>query len=276
MKNDVMNALPFAQGLAMGESPRWWRGQLWVCDWGAREIVAWDKAGVRTATFPVPFDLPFCIDIDAGGQFFVVDGRGSRILRMDGAGALTDFADLRKISAGPWNEIVLDPHGNAYVNAPDAIALVSPQGEARQVADGGRFPNGMALTRDGRTLLLAQSHGQCITAFDRMPDGALANRRIWATLDGPPDGLCLDAEGAVWYADVPNRRCRRVAEGGLVLATVGVDRGCFSCTLGGDDGRTLFIVANEWRGMERIAEVAAERTGRVLSAIAPSPGAASA
>jgi sugar lactone lactonase YvrE len=271
MKTTGTTPLPFAQGLAMGESPRWWRELLWVCDWGAREIIVWNGDGVRVATYPVPFDLPFCIDASADGPLLVVDGRGARVLRMDHAGALTSFADLREIHRGPWNEIVVDSQGSAYVNSQDAIALVTPDGNARRVADGGQFPNGMALTPDGRTLLLAESHGHCITAFDRLPDGALARRRTWAELDGPPDGLCLDADGAVWYADVANQHCRRVAEGGRVLATVAVDRGCFSCTLGGDDGRTLFMVANEWRGMDRMAEVAAARTGRVLRVAAPSP-----
>ena len=257
----------------MGESPRWWRGRLWVCDWGAREIVALDGRGARVNTYPVPFDLPFCIDVTPDGEFLVVDGRSARVLRMDFSGSLKVFADLSKISAGPWNEIVVDGHGNAYANTSDAIALITPDGKARRVADGGQFPNGMALTPDGRTLLLAESHGNCITAFDRSPDGALSGRRAWAKLDGPPDGICLDTDGAVWYADVPNQRCRRVAEGGQVLATVEVDRGCFSCALGGDDGRTLFIVANEWRGMNKIAEVAAEKTGRILTVAAPSPGA---
>jgi sugar lactone lactonase YvrE len=273
MEASVMKALPFGKGLAMGESPRWWRGQLWVCDWGAREIVVWSKGGDRVATYPVPFDLPFCIDASPDGSLFVVDGRGAQVLRMDSAGALTSFADLRHISAGPWNEIVVDPQGNAYVNAPEAIALITPDGDPRRVAEGGQFPNGMALTPDGCTLLLAESHGQCITAFDRLPDGSLARRRVWARLEGPPDGICLDAEGAVWYADVLNQRCQRVAEGGLVLAAVDLDLGCFSCTFGGDDGGTLFIVANEWQGMDRIAEVAEARTGGILTLVAPSPGA---
>ena len=114
----------------------------------------------------------------------------------------------------------------------------------RQVADGVDFPNGMAVTPDDSTLIVAESYGRRLTAFDIAADGGLSNRRVWADLgDGTPDGICLDAEGAVWYADVPNQRCVRVVEGGEVLQSVDVDRGCFACMLGGPDGATLFIVA---------------------------------
>ncbi len=133
------------------------------------------------------------------------------------------------------------------------------------MADGVHFPNGMAVTPDGGTLIVAESYGNRLTAFDIAPDGGLTNRRVWADLgDGVPDGICLDAEGAVWYGDVPNQRCVRVREGGEVLQTVELDRGCFACALGGADGRTLFamtapesdpgIVAGQGRGrVERAA-----------------------
>ena len=118
--------------------------------------------------------------------------------------------------------------------APGIIALVTPDGAARQVADGIAFPNGMAVTPDNSTLIVAESYGKRLTAFDIAADGSLSNRRVWADLgDGVPDGICLDAEGAVWYADVPNQRCVRVREGGEVLQTIELDRGCFACMLGG-------------------------------------------
>ena len=154
----------------------------------------------------------------------------------------------------------MDGRGNAYVNnigfdfpggefAPGTIALVTPDGSARQVADGVAFPNGMAVTPDNSTLIVAESYGNKLTAFDIAADGSLSNRRVWADLgDGVPDGICLDAENAVWYADVPNKRCVRVREGGEVLQTIELDRGCFACMLGGADGRTLFMMATEWRG----------------------------
>jgi sugar lactone lactonase YvrE len=155
---------------------------------------------------------------------------------------------------------------------PGTIALLKPDGSARQVADGMAYPNGMAVTPDNATLIVAQSYDHRLTAFDILPDGSLANRRVWTGLgDGAPDGICLDAEGAVWYADVPNQRCVRVGAGGEVLQTIDLDRGCFACTLGGADRRTPFMVATVWRGTANMAGRA--RTGQVLTALAPVPGA---
>jgi sugar lactone lactonase YvrE len=129
------------------------------------------------------------------------------------------------------------------------IALITPDGAARQVADGVMFPNGMAVTADNSTLIVAESYAKRLTAFDIAADGSLSNRRVWADLgDGVPDGICIDAEGAVWYADVPNKRCQRVREGGEVAQTITLDRGCFACMLGGANRATLLILAAEWRG----------------------------
>jgi sugar lactone lactonase YvrE len=139
------------------------------------------------------------------------------------------------------------------------------------VADDIAFPNGMLVTPDNSTLIVADSYGKRLTAFDIDPDGSLANRRVWADLgDGVPDGICLDAEGAVWYGDVPNKRCVRVGEGGEVLQTVALDRGCFACALGGADRGTLFMMATEWTGPENMFRGPA--TGQVLSIDAPAPG----
>jgi sugar lactone lactonase YvrE len=172
-----------------------------------------------------------------------------------------------------WNEVVADGRGNIYVNGgPGIIALITPAGSVQKVADGIAFPNGMAVTPDNRTLIIAESHGKRLTAFDIASDGTLSNRRVWADLgEGAPDGICLDADGAVWYADVPNKRCVRVREGGQVLQTINADRGCFACMLGGADNKTLFIIATEWRGMNAIPEVARARTAQVLTIEAPAP-----
>jgi sugar lactone lactonase YvrE len=180
---------------------------------------------------------------------------------------------LRALSDGAWNEIVVDGRANAYVNGgPGIIALVTPDGAARQVADGIAFPNGMAVTPDNATLIIAESHGKKLTGFDIATDGTLSNRRVWADLgDGVPDGICIDAEGAVWYGDVPNKRCVRVREGGEVLRTIALDRACFACALGGADKRTLFMMAAEWRGFAKMMDEA--RTGQVLTADAAVPGA---
>ena len=121
---------------------------------------------------------------------------------------------------------------------------MTPDGSAKQVAEGIAFPNGMAITPDTSTLIVADSYGKKLTAFDIADDGGLSKQRVWADLgEGTPDGICIDAEGAVWYADVPNKRCVRVREGGEALQMVELDRGCFACMLGGADGKTLFMVA---------------------------------
>ena len=132
------------------------------------------------------------------------------------------------------------------------------------------FPNGMAITQDGATLIVAESYRSRLTAFDIEPDGGLSNRRVWADLGtGVPDGICIDADSAVWYGDVPNKRCVRVREGGEVLQTINLDRGCFACMLGGASNDTLFMITAEWGGMEKIPEVAQARTGQVLAVEAP-------
>jgi sugar lactone lactonase YvrE len=148
---------------------------------------------------------------------------------------------------------------------------VTPDGSARQVADGIAFPNGVVVTPDNSTLIIAESYGNRLTAFDIAADGGLSNRRVWADVqDGVPDGICLDAENAVWYGDVPNKRCVRVREGGEVLQTIELDRGCFACALGGADRRTLFLIAAEWSGPAHMFDE--PRTGQVLTAEAPAPG----
>ena len=263
-----------ASGFAMGESPRWHEGRLWLSDWGAQQIVAVAPEGNKEVVVRVPFALPFCFDWLADGRLIVVSGREGLLYCGDNAGSLSVFADLTGIAPGGWNEIVVDGHGNAYVNSGPAIALVTAEGAVRRVAEGGAFPNGMAVTADNSTLIMAESHGRKLTAFDIQPNGDLAHRRVWADLEnGVPDGICIDAEGAVWYADVPNKCCVRVREGGEVLARVELDRGGFACMLGGAEGKTLFIVANEWRGMEKMGEVALARTGQVLTVDVSSPGA---
>ena len=273
-------------GIAFGESPRWHDGRLWFADWGAEEILAVDADGAAEVVLRVDFPaFPLCFDWLPDGRLLVVSRQG-RLLRHEPDGTLVTHADLGALAGAdhPWNEIVVDGRGYAYVNnagfafpggefAPGSIAVLAPDGEARQVADGVAFPNGMAITPDGGTLICAESYGNCLTAFEIGFAGELSGRRVWAGLgDGVPDGICVDAEGAVWYGDVPNRRCVRVREGGEVLQTIELDRGCFACALGGADGATLFMVATEWKGTDSMA--GGERTGQILTAPAPAQSAA--
>lgn len=269
-------------GLVLGESPRWHDGRLWFCDWGTHEVIAVDLDGRSETVVRVP-SFPFCIDWLPDGRLLIVAGSNRLLLRQEPDLSLVSHADLAGLRDRPWNEIVVTGSGNIYLNSigfdmmagedpsPGILAVVTPDGSARQVADDVAFPNGMAVTHDGSTLILAESHASRLTAFDIEGDGGLSNRRVWADLDAAaPDGICLDDEGAVWYADVPNKRCVRVREGGKVLQTVDLDRGCFSCALGGADGRTLFMTAAQWHGPERAAD--GTRTGQVLAMDAPSPG----
>jgi sugar lactone lactonase YvrE len=269
------------RGLALGESPRWHEDRLWFANWGANEVVAVDLDGKSEAIVRMP-SLPFCIDWLPDGRLLIVSGREGLLLRRELDGSLVTHADLTSLSGSPWNDIVVDGRGNAYIGntgfdfpvgafAPGILALVTPDGLARQVADGVAFPNGVVVTPDNATLILAESYGHRLTAFDIAADGSLSNRRVWADLDnGAPDGICLDAAGGVWYGDVPNKRCVHVREGGEVLQTIDLDRGCFACTLGGPDKRTLFLMAAEWRGPTSLTEGA--RTGQVLTVEAPAPG----
>ena len=149
--------------------------------------------------------------------------------------------------------------------------MISPDGSAREVADGLASPNGMFVMPDDSTLIVAESYARRLTAFDLDGGGSLSNRRVWADLgDGVPDGICADAEDAVWYADVPSKRCVRVREGGEVLQTLELDRGCFACALGGDDGRTLFLLTGEGFSGEAMRK----RTGAIETTRVDVPAAA--
>jgi sugar lactone lactonase YvrE len=261
-------------GIAFGESPRWHEDRLWFSDWIAQEVIAVDLEGKSEVITRVQ-SLPFCIDWLPDARLLITSRRS--ILRLEPNGSLVTHADLGGLTDYGWNEIVVDRRGNVYVNgaefdlmagekfAPGIVALLTPDGASRRVANEIAFPNGMIVTPDNSTLIIAESYGKKLTAFDIANDGSLSNRRVWADLgDGVPDGICLDAEGAIWYADVPNKRCVRVREGGEVLQTIDLDRGCFSCALGGTDGTTLFMVAQKWGGT---AEMDPDvRTGQVLTA----------
>jgi sugar lactone lactonase YvrE len=244
-------------GLVFGESTRWHDGRLWFCDWGAGQIVRVDRDEPEVVARID--DFPFCIDWLPDGRLLVITGRGL-LLRREPDGTLVTHADLTALGGGfPWNDIAADSRGHTYVNnvgfafpggepAPGLIALVTPDGSSRPVAGDVHFPNGMAVTADDRTLIVAESYAGRLTAFDIAADGSLGNRRVWAELGtGVPDGICIDPEGAVWYADVPNQCCVRVREGGEILRTVELDRGGFACALG--DG-VLYAVTAVWPSPE--------------------------
>jgi sugar lactone lactonase YvrE len=263
---------------ALVESPRWHDDRLLFSDWGAGEVIAVDLKGAYEVITRINA-MPFCLDRLPDGRLLIVAGDQLLVRAVDGA--LSSYADLSAISTKPWNDIVTDGRGNTYVNnigfdfpdeefVPGLIALVRPDGSVHQLAEGLAFPNGMAVTPDNSTLIVAESYGGALTAYDIAADGGLTRRRVWADLDGAaPDGICIDAEGAVWFAEVPGRRCVRVREGGEVLQTITSDLGCFACTLGGPTGTTLFVTAAAWPD----AMSPGSRTGQILTAEVSVPGA---
>jgi sugar lactone lactonase YvrE len=262
------------EGIGLGESPRWHEGRLWFSDWVAQELIALDPMGEHEVITNVQA-LPFSIDWLPDGPLLITAGK--QLLRMEDDGSLVTHVDLSHLSEHGWNEIVVDGRGNAYVNnvdfdmmggeepKPGIIAAVTPDGEARQVADGLAFPNGMVVTQDGSTLIIAESYEGRLTAFDIADDGGLSNRRVWADLGEGGDGICMDAEGAVWSPKF--QACVRVAEGGEVLDEIELDQFCFACMLGGDDRTTLFMNVADWNGPDEIGK--GPRTGKVLAADAP-------
>jgi sugar lactone lactonase YvrE len=278
-------------GLGLLESPRWHAGLLWVADWTAGRISSVDAAGggrvmLEHRSLPMCFD--FLPDAPAEEALVLTSSAQRALLRPSADGTLSRYADLAPLSPHGPNDIVIDGRGNAYVNnvnfdfaagppagapAPGFVALVTTGGAARMVADDLAFPNGMAVTADNSTLIVAESYRHRLTAFDIGADGSLSNRRVWAQLGAhSPDGICLDRDGAAWYADVADRCCVRVAHGGEVLDRVQLDRGAFACMLGGDDRATLYIVAAHWPGAQRLADYT-EWDGTVLAVPAPAPGA---
>ncbi len=180
---------PLLTGLTFPESPRWHDGRLWVADWGAHQVVAVDPTGQSEVVSEVA-SFPFSIDWLPDGRMLAVSARDRRLLRREPNGALVAYAELSSLSERPWNEIVVDGKGNIYLNnigfdfpggdfAPGTIALVTPDGSAHQVADGVAFPNGMVVTPDNSTLVLAESYGSVLTAFTIAADGSLSGPRVW-------------------------------------------------------------------------------------------------
>jgi sugar lactone lactonase YvrE len=280
-----LHAKPLLTGLVIGESPRWHGGRLWFANWGTDEIVAVDLEGEAEVAARGPGGLGWSIDWLPDGRLLVT---GPGLMRIEPDGSMVPHADMSGLGVDGFNEIVVDGRGNVYVNGgvdftpgegdpPGIIALVTPDGSVRRVADRIAFPNGMVVTPDGSTLIVAESFARRLSAFDIADDGSLSNRRVWADGVGP-DGICMDAEGAIWTdaGEFGDNVVGRVREGGEVLERVRLDMPCFACMLGGEDGRTLFMLTADWRMTEGFEDNIARltegpRTGRLLTAPAPAP-----
>jgi sugar lactone lactonase YvrE len=266
--------------IVFGESPRWHDARLWFSDWGAGRV--WSVTAGAEPVLEAEVEQLMCIDFLPDGRLLVVSpADGGVLLRRETDGTLVTHADLSAITRTGWNDVVADGLGRAYVNsigfdfpggefAPGLVVLVTPDGKVDPVAEGLAFPNGMAVTADNSTLIVAESYAEQLTAYAIAMDGTLTDRRVWAATTGDhPDGICLDTTGAVWYADVGNKRCVRVREGGEILSTVDLDRGAFACALSRGTDPELYVVGQDWGGSQSVGDA----TGQVLRFAAPAPGA---
>lgn len=249
-------ATTLVDGLGFAEGPRWRDGKLWFSDFVSRKVHTLTPDGKLSDVVEVP-NVPSGLGWLPDASLLVVSMEDRKLMRMDG-GELVVHADLSPYATFHCNDMVVDAQGRAYVGnfgfdyesgeAPRAtvLVLVSPDGGVRVAAHDLRFPNGTVITPDGATLIVGESFGARMTAFDVAADGSLSNRRVWAQLDGGrvPDGCCLDAEGAIWVACPTTNEVVRVREGGEVTDRVPTgERNAIACMLGGDDRRTLFVLA---------------------------------
>ncbi|WP_283136515.1 SMP-30/gluconolactonase/LRE family protein [Rhizohabitans arisaemae] len=275
-----------ADGLYFPEGPRWHDGRLYVSDFYAHQVLAFTPDGARTVVCEVP-GRPSGLGFAPDGDLLVVSMTDRRLLRLRD-GTLTEVADLGGHAPADCNDMHVDGAGRAYVGnfgsdlatdpvRPTCLLRVDPDGAVTVAADDLVFPNGLARTPQG-TLLVAETFGYRISEFDVAPDGALGNRRVWARFrDAPahdlteilaagalaPDGVCLDAEGALWVADATGAGAHRVLPGGKIVDSVDLgDMTAFAVTLGGEDGRTLYLCAGPPLGA---VDPAAGRHGSVLS-----------
>jgi sugar lactone lactonase YvrE len=249
--------------LSFPESPRWDDGKLWFTDLFTNRVMHTDLSGNIHTVLELE-DTPSGLAWTPQGQMLIVSAMERRLLRLEGD-KLVEVADLAGLVEYPNNDIVVDRQGRAYIGnmgfdfgnpeiapAPAPLLLVTPEGNVRRVAEGLAFPNGMVITLDNQTLIVAESHAARLTAFKIEADGSLSNRRVWAQFpdDGSfgtsagqitPDGMCLDAEGAVWVASPNTHEVLRIKEGAEIVQRILLDNVPLACMLGGTERRTLFI-----------------------------------
>lgn len=260
-----------AEGFAFLEGPRWHDGRLFFSDMHGHAVFAWSEAGGIEKIVEVT-GRPSGLGWDLQGRMLIVSMEDRSLLRLEN-GELSRIADLSEIATWDTNDMVVDARGGAYVGnfgasiegeisepTPARLAYVDPTGAVRAVAEDLLFPNGSVITPDGRTLVVGETWGARLTAFDIAEDGTLSGRRVWAQLDGRfPDGCCLDAEGAIWVASPPTNDFVRVREGGEITDTIAVDRMAIACVLGGDDGKTLFLLTSQTTSGENANELRSAR-----------------
>ncbi|UCE55080.1 MAG: SMP-30/gluconolactonase/LRE family protein [Desulfobacterales bacterium] len=244
-------------GLMFPEGPRWHEEKLWFSDMIGGQVMAVDMNGKAEVIVEVP-QQPSGLGWLPDGKMLIVSMLDRRLLRLDAEG-LVEVADLSGLASFHCNDMVVDHYGRAYIGnfgfdlngqkpfAPAEIILVTPEGKARVVADEMAFPNGSVITPDGGTLIVAETFGSRLTAFDIEADGSLSHRRTWAKIeDAYPDGICLDAEGAIWVASPAGIvGVMRVCEGGQITHHINVSTQAYACMLGGPQRNTLFLLTAE-------------------------------
>lgn len=275
---------PFVKGLAFPEAPRWHAGALWLSDFYQRRVLRVTADGAVETVAEVP-GQPSGLGWLPDGRLLVVSMNDRRLLRQDGPD-LVEVADLSALAAWPCNDMLVDGQGRAYIGnfgfdlharapfAATSLLLVTPDGRVQVAAEDMHFPNGAVLTPDGRTLIVAESYGQRLTAFDVAADGTLGRRRVWAQLEGKgvaPDGICLDAQEAVWLASPVSREVLRVRKGGEVVDRIPTEGKAIACMLGGEDRRTLFVLTG--RVLVTPQQSLAQRSGAIWRTRVAVPGA---
>lgn len=254
--NTDLTLTPFLDRLAFPEAPRWHQGALWFSDFHTQRVQRVGMDGRCETVVEVP-GQPSGLGWLPDGRLLVVSMSDRRLLRLDGR-TLNVVADLSHLAPFHCNDMVVDARGRAYIGnfgfdlqarqapKPTGLILVRPDGQARVVAQDLHFPNGAAITADGRTLIIGETYASRLTAFDMADDGSLSGRRVWAALDkAAPDGICLDAEGAIWVASPISREVIRVREGGEVTHRIRTPGQAVACMLGGPDRRTLFVLTGK-------------------------------
>ena len=268
-------------GLTFPEGPRWHDGRLWFSDFYSHRVLAVDAGGKLETIVEVP-QQPSGLGWTRDGKLLIVSMLDRKLLRLDGT-ALSTVADLSAFAGGPCNDMVVDRQGRAYVGnfgfdrhkgeaqRATCIVRVDPDGHLTKAADDLMFPNGTVITPDGKTMIVGETFAHRLTAFDIAADGTLSNQRLWARVEGCyPDGICLDAEGAIWVSDPFGHRLLRVFEGGHIAQEIPLaPRGAYACMLGGDDRRTLFVCTNSGSG----PAMADKRDGRIETLRVDVPGA---
>jgi len=279
-------------GIYFGEGPRWHDGRLWFSDFYAHAVRSVSLAGDLRTEFQID-DQPSGLGWMPDGSMLIVSMTKRQVLRRTPDGVISVHADLSHIATFHCNDMVVDARGGAYVgnfgfnldadltsrgmaevltDHPTAkLTYIAPDGTARVAAEGMHFPNGPVITPDGKTLILGETLGGVLTAFDIAPNGDLSNRRVWAsTQPYVPDGICLDADGAIWIANPIGPQCVRIAEGGKVLEVIDTVQPCYACMLGGEDGKTLFMLTAASADHD---VAAASQTGQILVTEVDSPSA---